>query len=1410
MFVPFTSFRVRVSFAFVAALIALAIIAIAPMAAWAQSTNTGTIIGSVVDNSNATVPDATVTITQTSTNATRTTTTNSEGRFVFANVDPGPYEIKVTKQGFSSTVITNQVVQIGLQLTENVKLQVGSISTTVTVTETPGAELQTLNATVGTTLSGATILNLPNQSRDASTLAVLQPGQNINGNTGGAASDQNSFQLDGGFATDDMSGDNNTYIKSFGSDTSGGAGAMHSAGFQQAPSAVVPIPVASISEFKVSTSNQTADFNGGAGSQVQLETKRGTSTLHGSVYEYYLDSNFGGANTWDNNARGRDANGKEKFPIVSSHFSRFGASAGGEIPKVHFAGGNWFLFGNYEGFRYPNGSTFERNYPLPSLIAGIIHLPDRSGVVQTFNINPFPVTDPGCGAATAGCRVTTTGQLIAPTVCPAGPCDPRGLGTTMNGAANGPLNPVITLWNTYLPLPNDCTSGDSLNYCGFRGVIAQPQSSNFGVARIDHDFSPNWHFNGTYHYYKLTNTVSDQTDIGGFFPGDVKGQYSAIRQKPQEPWIYTAGLTTNVTSNVTNDFHFSYTRNWWAYGDPSGVPNVAGYPAAFEVGGETSGSFQPYNTNNQSVRTRYWNGHDSMYRDDVTWIKGNHLFQMGGMYLHNNDTHLRNDNGQSINTFEQYLIGAGNGASLSGFGIDMTGFVPAPAAGLSGGNTRKYGNLYSMVLGMVDESQSLYSRGLGSLATGLPLATRASCAISGIAATSGCFASPPLKNNSIIPTYNLYFSDSWHVKPSLSINYGIGYTVEMPPYETQGGFQTVMVDQNNHILHAQDYLNSEKQAALQGNAFAPLIGFDTVRNVDGLNHYPYEPFFGGISPRIGMAWNVRPDTVVRAGYSRIFGRINGVNPILVPMLTPGLLQPATCGGPHSSGSGCGFTTPATTFRVGVDGVTAPLPAPSANLPLPWFPGFNDVATGSGETIDPNFKPDRSDEFTVSIQHQFGPKIVAEAGYIGRIISNEVQYYSLTSVPYMMTRGGQNFANAWAQVMVATNYGTNLGTIPVQPFFEDALGGIGSPYCQGTLAPGLFTGAASCTEAFVQNNSGNMSVSDPFDSWAQASNLGAFVFGRSFTYDPIAVTATNCGTATAGLGCNGQSPSIDTTISNGYGNYNAGYLQLTTTDWHGLTMKTNFSYSNALGTGNVVQASSSFASVDPFNIQNNYGPQTYNEKFVLNIFLNYNSPFYKSQQGIIGHLLGGWSFSPLFVYGSAFPAEINTANGDCGSLGECNTNFIGALENGVITTNLHYSGTEKLAPGTSGCGTVGKGYNVFSDPAATCPSNGGIFGDPVRNPILGFDGQIGGGGPLKGLPFWNLDMGINKNIKIMERLSGTMYFDFSNVLNHMQPNDPNFNLGDATSWGVLGGGLTGNPLQVANNARRFQLGVSLDW
>jgi hypothetical protein len=287
--------------------------------AWGQSTSTGTITGTVSDSSGGVVGGVNVTLLDRATSDTRTTTTNTDGRYVFVSVDPGTYDIRFTKSGFAETLIAKAKVEVATALTENVQLKLGPTSMTVTVTESAGAELQTMNSTVGTTIEHEELLQLPNTGRDASTFATLQPGTTINGNTVGSQTDQNTFQLDGGNITDDMSGDSNVYVASFASDTSG-VGVMHSPGVGAAPSGIIPTPVESVEEFKVGVANQTADFNGGAGSQVQMVTKKGTNAFHGAAYEYYLDDNFAGANTWDDNNVG--------VQQPSSHYSRFGGNAG--------------------------------------------------------------------------------------------------------------------------------------------------------------------------------------------------------------------------------------------------------------------------------------------------------------------------------------------------------------------------------------------------------------------------------------------------------------------------------------------------------------------------------------------------------------------------------------------------------------------------------------------------------------------------------------------------------------------------------------------------------------------------------------------------------------------------------------------------------------------------------------------------------------------------------------------------------------------------------------------------------------------------------------------------------------------------------------------------------------------------
>src|SRR5437762_1373226 len=213
--------------------------ALAPSALYSQS-STGTVTGLISDASGGAVAGATITLTDKATSTPQTTTSNEAGRYIFTNVFPGAYDLKVSMKGFRQSALTGQKVVVGETLTVNVALEVGGMAETVEVKSVVGAELQTENATMGSTVSNDILLAMPNLNRDASSLLTLQPatapsvggGDIYGGQVAGSMSDQNTYMLDGGNVTSDLEGDNNY--------THGGM-------------AAIPTPIESIEEFKVAT-----------------------------------------------------------------------------------------------------------------------------------------------------------------------------------------------------------------------------------------------------------------------------------------------------------------------------------------------------------------------------------------------------------------------------------------------------------------------------------------------------------------------------------------------------------------------------------------------------------------------------------------------------------------------------------------------------------------------------------------------------------------------------------------------------------------------------------------------------------------------------------------------------------------------------------------------------------------------------------------------------------------------------------------------------------------------------------------------------------------------------------------------------------------------------------------------------
>src|SRR5271157_2701741 len=315
----------------------------------AQSGSTGTVVGMVKDPSGAVISGANLTLTDKTTSTRRTTTTGDTGSYVFTNIPTGTYDLTVKHPGFSQGKVSNLKVDVGQQITVNVPLQVGGVTEQVEVQVT-GTELQTLSATLGNTVTAAALENLPTLGRDTSSFITLQAGVSPDGSAAGTVVDQTVFTLDGGNNSNDMDGSSGVYNPNFGDDPAGGlfsnkfnqiSGAINGINGGQ-PSGVMPTPVDSIEEFKVSTTNQTADFNNSSGMQVSIVTKRGTNAWHGTAYEYYWDNNFSG-NTWDNNQSGT--------PVPDWHRSWFGVAVGGPILPKEILGGKTYLFFNYQGAR---------------------------------------------------------------------------------------------------------------------------------------------------------------------------------------------------------------------------------------------------------------------------------------------------------------------------------------------------------------------------------------------------------------------------------------------------------------------------------------------------------------------------------------------------------------------------------------------------------------------------------------------------------------------------------------------------------------------------------------------------------------------------------------------------------------------------------------------------------------------------------------------------------------------------------------------------------------------------------------------------------------------------------------------------------------------------------------------------
>ncbi len=420
----------------------LAILAAVAPPALAQNAQ---LSGKVTDALDAVVPGVEINITNVENGARRTHLTNSEGYYAIPSLQPGHYRLTALKAGFRPLTREGVTLQVSDNVKLDLKLEVGSVSEQVTITEAVEL-LRSDDVQTGQVIDNRRIQELPQYNRNALAFAQLaagvsgsadQPGKQANGN-------EIDFRINGGRTTQ-----SEYYID----------GISVTEGYSHNIASSVPSPEA-LQEFKVITNGLSAEYGRLSGGAVVLATRAGTNNFHGSAYEFLKNDKLN-ANDWGSNRYGVE---KGAF-----HNNIFGFSFGGPvlIPKVYNGHNKTFFFLNFEGNRFSTGSN-------AALASVPTELERKGDFTQSFvdQGRPAQIYDPTTGAVQADGSIIR--QPFAGNVIP----DSR-------------IDPIAKIYNGYYPLPNQAPMPGSSHNLNYLGKSTSQYRNNRWTGRLDHSWSPN-------------------------------------------------------------------------------------------------------------------------------------------------------------------------------------------------------------------------------------------------------------------------------------------------------------------------------------------------------------------------------------------------------------------------------------------------------------------------------------------------------------------------------------------------------------------------------------------------------------------------------------------------------------------------------------------------------------------------------------------------------------------------------------------------------------------------------------------------------------------------------------------------------------------------------------------------------
>lgn len=559
---------------FVSLLLLLAVALGAWPAAYAQQ-DVGYIFGTVSDQTGAAVPGAKITITWQSTGLAQVVTTNEAGFYTSQPLQVGQYAVSAEKQGFASAAIQNLTVDAAAHVEANLTLQVGKASTNVTVEATPPV-MDTTDAVIGNTIDTRDAQQLPVNGRSVLALATLSPGVEsaigaVSEGFENRGTEVSAISIDGGPA-----GINENILDGV-SNTQDWLGEI-----------AINLKSDAVSEYHMVSGVIPAQFGYTSGGVVDVVTRSGSNTLHGSVYEFFRNDVLDAEVSFP----------RPPFGKQQTRFNNYGGTLGG--PLRH---NKMFLFGNYEQYSYASNNPSYFTLPTAQEYTG-----NFSDLGQLVNGVCTPINIYDDDNIVGGQR-----QQF----------DYNGI---LNNIPPSRLDPVALAYDKlFYPMPNNtsgaynsCTHANNFLY-GFPVVSSERQ----GIVRFDNKVSEKDNVMARYAYYfNATNFPF------GTIPAGLPGKYDERNDDLQtqdgvlsETHVFSPSLLNDARIGMMlSDFPFQAGTAFQNVAGQIGLPNDTNISAPYMNNGIEA----------PNITVGFRSSTSMEFLDDLTWMKRNHTLHIGG------------------------------------------------------------------------------------------------------------------------------------------------------------------------------------------------------------------------------------------------------------------------------------------------------------------------------------------------------------------------------------------------------------------------------------------------------------------------------------------------------------------------------------------------------------------------------------------------------------------------------------------------------------------------------------------------------------------------------------------------------------------------------------------------------------